>query len=63
MTWEEIEIRHDIDNGGSVDIAFAEDAVQHPETCCTEADYPGWTPAMGCCKAPQSTEEEADNGA
>jgi hypothetical protein len=25
--------------------------VAHPEWCSTDADYPGWTPAMGCCQA------------
>lgn len=25
--------------------------IEHPEWCSTDADYPGWTPAMGCCPA------------
>jgi hypothetical protein len=26
----------------------------HPAECATDADYPGWSPAMGCVKAPVS---------
>jgi len=25
---------------------------EHPEACSTDSTYPGWTPEMGCIKAP-----------
>lgn len=27
------------------------DLLDHPEQCSTDANYPWWTPAMGCCPA------------
>ena len=49
MTEEEkVERRHMLD---LMDTSMAELATLHEESCSTEDDYPGWTPAMGCCGA------------
>lgn len=26
------------------DAAFAREAIEHPDACSTDEDYPGWTP-------------------
>jgi len=52
MTLEQIINAHELDK--KTDDAFAADAAAHPEACSCDADYPGWTPAMGCCPAPVS---------
>ena len=63
MTNEErIERDHELDAMG--DALFNPVPCDHPEACSTDDTYPGWTPAMGCVKAPAtlSYEEMVERG-
>ena len=48
---EKIARDHELDGYG--DKLFPPVAAEHPECCSTDETYPGWTPAMGCCRAPE----------